>query len=162
MAIAPPAVAGMSVDEVDTPALIIDLDAFEHNLDRMAAAARDLGVGLEPMPKPINRQSSRPSRSLRRGYCCQKVGEAEILVAGGVRDVLVSNQVIGARKIDRVAALARQAVVQVCVDDAQNVDDLAAAAARFGSTLSVRGSMSAPIAAAWRRVRRRWPWPPCR
>ncbi|MEC8054567.1 MAG: DSD1 family PLP-dependent enzyme [Pseudomonadota bacterium] len=139
MAIAPPAVAGMSVDEVDTPALIIDLDAFERNLDRMAAAARDLGVGLRAHAK-THKSPIIAAQQIARGavgQCCQKVGEAEILVAGGVRDVLVSNQVIGARKIDRVAALARQAVVRVCVDDAQNVDDLAAAAARFGSTLSV-------------------------
>ena len=130
MAIAPPAVVGMSVDEVDTPALIIDLDAFERNLDRMAAAARDLGVGLRAHAK-THKSPIIAAQQIARGavgQCCQKVGEAEILVAGGVADVLVSNQVIGARKIDRVAALARQAVVRVCVDDAQNVDDLAAAA----------------------------------
>ena len=107
MAIAPPAVAGMSVDEVDTPALIIDLDAFERNLDRMAAAARDLGVGLRAHAK-THKSPIIAAQQIARGavgQCCQKVGEAEILVAGGVRDVLVSNQVIGARKIDRVAAL---------------------------------------------------------
>ena len=160
MAIAPPAVAGMSVDEVDTPALIIDLDAFERNLDRMAAAARDLGVGLRAHAK-THKSPIIAAQQISRGavgQCCQKVGEAEILVAGGVRDVLVSNQIIGARKIDRVAALTRQAVVQVCVGDAQNVDDLTAAP--LASATPCRcwwKSMSTPIAAAWRQARRRWP-----
>ena len=139
MTIAPPARVGMTLDEVDTPALLIDLDAFERNLDRMAAAAAALGVRLRAHAKthksPViaNMQIARGAI----GQCCQKVGEAEILVAGGVGDVLVSNQVIGASKIDRLAGLARHAIVRVCVDDGANIDDLAAAATRHGSRLSV-------------------------
>ncbi|MDP7382293.1 MAG: DSD1 family PLP-dependent enzyme, partial [Alphaproteobacteria bacterium] len=73
MAIAPPAVAGMSVDEVDTPALIIDLDAFERNLDRMAAAARDLGVGLRAHAK-THKSPIIAAQQISRGavgQCCQ-------------------------------------------------------------------------------------------
>jgi D-serine deaminase-like pyridoxal phosphate-dependent protein len=71
------------------------------------------------------------------GVCCQKVSEAEALVYGGVRNVLVSNEIVGAPKLTRLAALARQAEVSVCVDDAQNVRDLDAAARAFGVRLPV-------------------------
>jgi 3-hydroxy-D-aspartate aldolase len=71
------------------------------------------------------------------GVCCQKVSEAEAMVYGGVRNVLVSNEVVGAPKLARLAALARQADVAVCVDDAENVRQLDAAAAAFGVRLPV-------------------------
>jgi D-serine deaminase-like pyridoxal phosphate-dependent protein len=71
------------------------------------------------------------------GVCCQKVSEAEALVAGGITDVLVSNEIVGAQKLERLAALARRARIGVCVDDAGNVKDLAAAIARAGATIDV-------------------------
>ena len=71
------------------------------------------------------------------GMCCQKVSEAEALVYGGVKDVLVSNEIIGAQKLERLAALAKLAKIGVCVDDAQNVRDLAAIAARCNVKLDV-------------------------
>jgi 3-hydroxy-D-aspartate aldolase len=69
------------------------------------------------------------------GVCCQKVSEAEALVSAGIRDVLVSNQVVAPKKIERLAALATRARVLVCVDDLGNVDDLSAAAVKYGVTL---------------------------
>jgi 3-hydroxy-D-aspartate aldolase len=69
--------------------------------------------------------------------CCQKVAEAEVMVEGGIADVLVSNEVAGAAKLGRLAALARRATVGVCVDDEANVAELEAAAARAGATLDV-------------------------
>jgi D-serine deaminase-like pyridoxal phosphate-dependent protein len=71
------------------------------------------------------------------GACVQKVAEAEILVRGGVEDVLVSNQVVGAQKVERLAALGRDARVGVCVDDAAQVDALSAAARAYGIGLRV-------------------------
>jgi 3-hydroxy-D-aspartate aldolase len=71
------------------------------------------------------------------GVCCQKISEAEIMVAGGVRDVFVSNEVVGPRKVQRVAALARQAKVSVCVDALENVTELAASVGRAGTTVHV-------------------------
>ena len=71
------------------------------------------------------------------GSCCQKVSEAEAMVAGGVRNVLVSNEVVGRRKIERLIGLARQAEITVCVDDPGNVDDLDAAARAAGVRLAV-------------------------
>ena len=133
---APPAQAGHSFDEIDTPALVLDLDAFERNLVAMAAFTQAHGVRLRPHAKT----HKSPEIALRQiahgavGQCCQKVGEAEILVAGGVQDVLVSNEVVGAAKLDRLARLARQARISLCVD---HIDGVREAAARNDVVLEV-------------------------
>lgn len=139
MPIPPPATPGQPLGEVDTPALIVDLDAFERNLARMAARARDLGVRLRPHAK-THKSAAIALKQMALGavgVCCQKVGEAEALVAGGVPDVLVTNEVIGARKLARVAALARQARIAVCVDAAEAVAPLAQSARAAGSRIGV-------------------------
>ena len=69
------------------------------------------------------------------GVCCQKVSEAEAMVEGGIGDVLISNEIVGARKLERLAALAKRARIGVCVDNADNVRDLQAAAQRAGATV---------------------------
>ncbi len=71
------------------------------------------------------------------GVCCQKVSEAEALVYGGVHDVLISNEIIATQKLERLAALAKLANIGVCVDDLQNVRDIATAAARVNAKLDV-------------------------
>src|SRR5690606_7203868 len=71
------------------------------------------------------------------GVCCQKVAEAEALVAGGVPDVLIANEVVGAAKLRRLAALARQAKIAVCVDDPGNIAELEDAAAEFDAQVTV-------------------------
>lgn len=134
-----PAAIGMPLSAVDTPALLLDLDAFEGNLARMADAVRGKPVRLRPhakshkCPEIAHRQLALGAV----GVCCQKVGEAEALVAGGVADVLITNEIVGAPKLARLAGLAREAKVSVCVDDAQNVADLDAAAGRAGVRLEV-------------------------
>src|SRR3546814_700555 len=134
-----PAEIGMSLEEVDTPALLIDLDAFERNLARMARAVEGSGARLRPHSKT----HKSPVIALRQmalgavGVCCQKVSEAEIMVLGGVPDVLVSNQVVGRPKLRRLAALARQARLAVCADDPGNIDELNEAALAFGVRLDV-------------------------
>ena len=139
MTVRPPADIGMGLADVDTPALIIDLDAFEANLARMAQAAQVCGVRLRPHAK-THKCAIIALRQMALGavgVCCQKVSEAEALVQGGVRDVLVTNEIVGERKIAHLAALAREAKLAVCVDDAGNIADLDRAAARAGATLDV-------------------------
>ena len=134
-----PASIGMPLAAVDTPALILDLDAFERNLARMADAVRGKPVRLRPHAKS-HKCAEIATRQMALGavgVCCQKVSEAEALVAGGVSDVLIANEVVGAGKLDHLAALARKAKLAVCVDAAQNVLDLDAAAARAGVRLDV-------------------------
>jgi D-serine deaminase-like pyridoxal phosphate-dependent protein len=129
----------MAFGDIDTPALVIDLDAFERNLKRMADAVAKAGVRLRPHAKT----HKSPVIGLKQmalgavGLCCQKVSEAEAMVLGGIPDVYVSNQVVGQRKLDRLAALARQARVMVAADNEAGVDALAAAANRSGVTLRV-------------------------
>ena len=135
----PPAEIGVPLEAVETPALLIELDAFERNLARPAAVVTDPRVKLRPHAKT----HKCPVIALRQmaigavGVCCQKVSEAEAMVYGGVPDVLVSNEIVGPAKIARLAALARQARVAVCADDVGNVNDLNAAALAFGVRLPV-------------------------
>src|SRR5690606_18824467 len=109
MANRPPAEIGTPLNEVDTPALLIDLDAFERNLQALPRLVEGRGVQLRPHAKT----HKSPIIALKQialgavGVCCQKVAEAEALVAGGVRDILIANEVVGASKLRRVAALAR-------------------------------------------------------
>jgi D-serine deaminase-like pyridoxal phosphate-dependent protein len=128
----------MTFDEIDTPALIIDLDAFERNLRRMADVA-SAGIRLRPHAK--THKSSIIARKQMElgavGVCCQKVSEAEVLAADGIDNILVSNEIAGAAKIDRLAALARKARIGVCVDDPDNIAEIAAAAGRHDVSLSI-------------------------
>lgn len=135
----PPAQAGMPLADVDTPALLIEMDAFERNLDTMARGIAAAGVRLRPHAKthkcaPIVRRQMALGAV---GACCQKVSEAEALVQAGVPDVLVSNQVVGSRKIARLTSMASEAKVGVCVDDAHNVAEIGAAAAGAGVSIDV-------------------------
>ncbi len=139
----PPAVVGMPADQIDTPALILDLDAFERNMalmpKLMAAASGGRPIRLRPHAKCHKSVAiaHRQAAFGAIGQCVQKVGEAEIMVQGGVQDVLVSNEITAPSKIARLAALARAARLGVCVDGRQNVEDLAAACAAQGSKLDV-------------------------
>ena len=139
MALPPPARVGANADAVDTPALLLDLDAFEANVAAMAEFARGAGVRLRPHAK----SHKCPPIALAQiaagavGICCQKVSEAEAMVAGGVADVMVSNEIVGAPKLARLAALAGRARVSVCVDDAENVLALDQAARNAGTLLEV-------------------------
>ncbi len=135
----PPAIPGMREDEIDTPALVIDLDAFEANLDFMANHLAGTGAKLRAHAKTHKSPVIAKLQIARGavGQCVQKVAEAEVLAWGGVSDILVSNEVVGAPKLARLAALARIARVAVCADNAANVADIAAAAAAAGVRLSV-------------------------
>ena len=134
----PPAEPGAPVDEVDTPALLIDLDALEKNLDHMAALAREAGVKLRPHAKTHKSPVIARLQIARGavGQCVQKVAEAEILAWGGVGDILVSNEVAGPRKLARFAALSRISTAAICVDSEAGVAALEAAAEDAGLRLT--------------------------
>lgn len=127
----------MAVEDVDTPALIVDLDALDANLERMAAYAREHGLRLRTHAK-MHKCSTLARRQVELGavgVCCQKVSEAEVMVAGGIADVLISNEVVGAAKLKRVAALATRARIGVCVDNAAVARALSDAAVAAGATV---------------------------
>jgi 3-hydroxy-D-aspartate aldolase len=134
-----PAQPGQREDEIDTPALVLDLDAFEYNLDRMAALLAPTGTKLRAHAKthksPVIGRLQMARGAI--GQCVQKVAEAEILAWGGIGDILVSNEVVGAAKLARLAALSGLAKVAVCVDDAVQVAAIEAAAEHAGTRLPV-------------------------
>ena len=139
MTMRPPAEIGMSLNEVDTPALVIDLDAFERNLRRLAERISGSPVKARPHAKT----HKCPVIALKQvelgavGVCVQKVSEAEAMVYGGVRDVLVTNEVVGRQKLRRLTALAQSARIGVCVDDVSQLRALDTAAGEAGVTLPV-------------------------
>src|ERR1041385_416508 len=135
----PPAEIGMSLDEVDTPALVVDLDAFERNLRRLADRVQGKGVRLRPHAKT----HKCPVIALKQielgavGVCVQKVSEAEAMVYGGVPDVLVTNEVVGRQKLRRLMALAHTARMGGCCDAPAQTADHEPAAGEAGVALPV-------------------------
>src|SRR5436853_5190305 len=133
----PPAEIGAAIADIETPALILDLDALERNVAKMAEFSRTSGVRVRPHGKT----HKSPAIALRQiaqgavGRCVQTVGEAEVLVRGGVTDVLVSNEVVGERKLRRLAALAKDATIALCFDAAEQVDAASRVARDFGVVL---------------------------
>ena len=135
----PPAEIGMSLDEVDTPALVVDLDAFERNLKRLSERVAGSGVRLRPHAK-THKCAVIALKQMELGavgVCCQKVSEAEALVYGGVKDVLVTNEIVGKTKLRRLMGLAGMARIATCADDPAQITALDAAAGEAGITLPV-------------------------
>lgn len=130
---------GRSKDELDTPALWADLDTTERNIATLAAHFASCGVGWRPHIKGIKVPAiaHKLLRAGALGVTCAKVSEAEAMVASGIGDVLIANQIATPVKIARLIGLAAQADVKVCADDAGNVDALAEAARGRGVTLGV-------------------------
>jgi D-serine deaminase-like pyridoxal phosphate-dependent protein len=120
---------GDAVAAIDTPALVIDLDAMERNLATMAAFARAHGLRLRPHAK-MHKSAVLAHLQVQAGavgVCVQKVGEAEALAAGGVTDLYISNEVVDGAKLARVAVLAGRVQLAIAVDSALGVERLAAA-----------------------------------
>lgn len=130
---------GAPVEEVDTPALLVDLDIIEGNLRRMASFLESGQAVLRPHVKT----HKCPELALRqieygaRGITCAKLGEAEVMVQGGVADILIANQVVGKTKIGRLMELAGRVNLTVAVDSAENALDLSSAAQQRGVEVGV-------------------------
>ena len=148
---------GDPVAPIDTPALVIDLDAMERNLAAMAAFARSHGVRLRPHAKMHKCAAiARLQRAAGAvGVCVQKTSEAEALAAAGVDDIYISNEVIASAKLARVAALARRIRLAIAVDSVEGIDRLALAVREAGSVVDVfveidvgHGRCGAPATAA--------------
>jgi D-serine deaminase-like pyridoxal phosphate-dependent protein len=130
---------GQPVSALDTPALLVDLDLMEANMARIVAACRAHGVAWRPHSKA----HKTPEIALMQiaagavGVTCAKVGEAEVMAAAGIREILIANQIVGSVKIERLVALADRADPIVCVDSVENVIELDAAFSRAGKRLRV-------------------------
>ena len=130
---------GQDKRALDTPVLVVDLDAMEENISRIARTCREHGVAWRPHTK-----GQKTPEIVRKeieagaiGVTCAKLGEAEIMADAGIREILIANQIVGPAKIARLIALLDKANVVVAVDSHQNLAELAAAAAHSGKTLRV-------------------------
>lgn len=130
---------GSDKKNLDTPALVVDLDIMDANIARMAAACRGAGVSWRPHTKGL-KVPAIAHKALRAGaigVTCAKLGEAEVMAAAGIGDILIANQIVTPEKIARLAGLCRHADVAVLVDDPGNVAALGEAACQAGVTLRV-------------------------
>jgi len=136
-----PALPGMDAADIQTPCLVLDLDALERNIKKMGDYAKAHGMRHRvhgKMHKSVDVAKLQEQLGGSVGVCCQKVSEAEVFVRGGIEDVLVSNQVRDAAKIDRLARLPKLgSKITVCIDDLANVTELSEAAQRHGTELGV-------------------------
>lgn len=133
----PPAAPGMREDEIETPALVLDLDAFEFNLLTMSETLAATKAKLRPHAKTHKSAVIARLQAERGaiGQCVQKVAEAEAMAWGGVNDILVTNQIVDPRKLARFAALSHIAAMHVCIDSPLQVDLLETAARDSGKRL---------------------------
>lgn len=125
----------MKISDVDTPSLLLDLDAVEHNIQAMAALVEGTGVSLRPHFKtPKCPQVAKLQLEAGAiGITVAKLGEAEVLAEAGLGPILMANQVVGAQKVDRLMALlARGVDITTAVESQFNIDQLAEGAKRWG------------------------------
>ena len=134
-----PAMVGMDEADIQTPCLVLDLDALECNIIKMGQFAKDKNMRHRvhgKMHKSVDVALLQEKLGGSCGVCCQKVSEAEAFVRGGIKDVLVSNQVRDPAKIDRLARLPKLGARAICcVDDLANITDLLAAAVKHGTQI---------------------------
>ena len=134
-----PALVGMNELDIQTPCLILNLDALERNIIKMRDLAMSMGVRHRihgKMHKSVDVALLQERLGRSCGVACQKVSEAEAFVRGGIKDGLVSNEVRDPVKIDRLAKLPKLgARIICCVDDVHNVSELSFAATKHGTQI---------------------------
>ena len=134
-----PAHIGMDEADIQTPCLVVDLDALEKNIRVMGDYAKTMGVrhrAHAKMHKSVDIAKLQEELGGSIGVCCQKVSEAEVFARGGIKDILISNQVTHPAKIDRLARMPKLGARTICcVDDINNVADLSAAAVKHGTQI---------------------------
>ena len=131
---------GISKWELDTPCLIVDLAAMERNLHGMAGYFAGRSVNLRPHVKTHNATPELAQMQVEagaQGVTCAKLSEAEVLAAAGIKDILIANQVVGPKKIQRLVRLASHTDIIVAVDNYKNIETLSYAAQQHGVSIRV-------------------------
>ncbi len=125
----PATAIGQPIDALDTPALVLDLDVVEANVARTVEIAQAAGARLRPHIK-THRMLAVAKLQIAagaQGICCAKTGEAEVFADGGIDDIFIANQVVGAAKMRRLRALAERVRLAVGVDHPDQIDLLSQA-----------------------------------
>ena len=129
----------MKLNELDTPVLLVDADALERNIARMQKLAASAGIAYRPHAKahktPVIAEMQLAAGAV--GVCCAKLGEAEVMAANGIKDILITSPVIGLSKLMRLMHVAGEAKIAVVVVDASNIADMARCAHTAGVRVDV-------------------------
>lgn len=132
---------GTRIEDLETPCLLVDLDSLEHNFQTIANIYRNTDCKMRQHTK--NTKSPRLARmqistgGTVGGVCTAKLSEAEVMIEGGITDILIPNQVVHKDKIARMCALAQHSDIKVCVDNLENVRELSNIAESYGVTIGV-------------------------
>ncbi|MDA4123292.1 MAG: DSD1 family PLP-dependent enzyme [Thaumarchaeota archaeon] len=127
----------MDISEIDTPALIIDLDALEANIEKMGRFCHENDCNLRPHIK-VHKTPAIAHKQIQAGaigVTCAKLGEAEVMAFSGIRQILIANQIVGPIKLQRLAGVTRHADVSVAFDDPQVAEAASREALRQDTTI---------------------------
>ena len=130
---------GLHKSELDTPVLWVELDTLESNIAKLARHFNDAGIYWRPHTKGMKTPAiaHKTITAGAIGVTCAKLGEAEVMAAAGIDDILVANQIVTAQKITRLVNLRKQVDVKIAVDNADNVQALGKAATAKGVELGL-------------------------
>lgn len=156
----------MRISEVDTPALLIDLDALEFNIAKMGKYMREVGCNLRPHIK-AHKTPAIAHRQIAAGaigVTCAKLGEADVMISAGIDNILIANQIVGPFKAGRLVGLAKEASVSVAIDNPSNAEEISKEALRrnavVGAVVEVDVGMGragvppgAPVLALARKIK---------
>ncbi len=130
---------GKDIEQLDTPALWINLDQMDKNISQLAGYMRSANVNWRPHIKGIKIPAiaHKLINAGAIGITCSKLSEAEVMAAGGLNDILIANEIVGAAKIARLVNLRRHADIMVAVDNFQNALEISQAAVSLGVNIRV-------------------------
>jgi len=130
---------GASLEQIETPALLVDLDVLEENIKIIENYFKNRNAKLRPHFKThkCSEIAKMQMAAGAKGITCAKLSEAEVLAEAGIEDILIANQVVETSKLRRLAELARSVRIGVCVDSTENIVDLSRAAEECGATIYV-------------------------
>ncbi len=150
---------GTPIDQLDTPCLIVDMDAYESNLQVVADTYRDTSTKMRAHTKnlksPFLAQMQIDIGGTVGGVCVAKVSEAEVMVQNGIADILIPNQVVTDDKLVRLCGLARSGDIKVCVDDPDNVRAISRVAEATGANIGILVEVDTSMGRAGVRIRSR-------
>ena len=129
----------MNQDDIDTPALIVDVNILRRNIMEMAEFSKRLGRKLRPHVKThkVPEIAWMQLRAGSSGICVQKLGEAEVMAESGISDIFISNEVVGRQKMIRLTRLAEKVRLMVAADDLENVMELGRSCREAGVEVGV-------------------------
>ena len=132
-------ITGRHKTEVDTPALLLYMDAVERNIAKMAQFFSDKPCKLRPHVKthklPLIAHKQIEAGAI--GITCAKLSEAKVFLEAGIKKILIANEIVGRTKIDRLVHLSNDGELIVCVDQFENAREISETAARWGRKINV-------------------------